>query len=212
MNRTAIALTLVASAIPGSALAQDPLREVIIGEAADLSGGWLGETPHFVMQGVVQGTSFAIALPDIANAPNIAAFEGKREYAPDGTPNRFLDFEVALQAVIGGIERSIELEFENADFSTHALPASFALQETEFPEGALSTLEVQFEWESAGTSVNAEALAHPGTLVLHLDSGTPDDKGLKADGLIGGFASVDADETQLLISFTVPVVEYEIED
>jgi hypothetical protein len=114
--------------------------------------------------------------------------------------------------VIGGIERKIELEFENRDFTSHALPADFALQGEEFPEGLRSTLEVETEWEHGGVSVNDEVGGWTGVLSLALDQGTPDDKGLLPDGLIGGFVTATNGAETLAISFTVPVVEYEVED
>jgi len=50
-----------------------------------------------------------------------------------------------------------------------------------------------------------------GNLMLSLDTGTADDKGLRADGLIGGYAVAEQGGETVIISFTVPVAEYEID-
>lgn len=207
----ALVLAMPAMAAVTGAFAQD-VDAVTTGGSVDAPAAWLGATPHFVMVGTVAGKRIAIAMPDMAAADGVAGFAGKREYLIDGTGHRYVDFEVALAAVIGGIERKIELEFENHDFRSHTLPADFALQAEEFPTGLRSTLEVETEWEHAGVSVNDEVGGWAGVLSLALDQGTPDDKGLSADGLIGGFVTATNGAETLAISFTVPVAEYEVED
>ncbi len=173
---------------------------------------WLGATPHLVIMGTVDGHALDIQYPDIA-AAGVAEFAGKREYLPgEAGALRYGDFEVALKAVIGDVERAIELEFENHDFAAHPLPATFALQDKEFPEGLLSNLEAELEWESAAGTVNAEAAGWTGTLMLAEDSGSKDDKGLVPDGMIGGLVTAARGADVLVISFTVPVAEYEIDD
>ncbi len=173
---------------------------------------WLGATPHLVIMGTVDGHALDIQYPDIA-AAGVAEFAGKREYLPgEAGAFRYGDFEVALKAVIGDVERAIELEFENHDFTDHPLPATFALQDKEFPEGLFSTLEAELEWESAAGTVNAEAAGWTGTLVLAEDSGSKDDKGLVPDGMIGGLVTATKGGDTLVVSFTVPVAEYEIDD
>jgi hypothetical protein len=211
-----LALSAIALAVPlivagGAAGAQD-VTAVVTAEGIAAPTAWLGEAQHLVMVGTVAGKRIAIDLPDMAAAPGVATFAGKREYLIDGTGHRYIDFEVALEAVIGGIERKIELEFENHDFASHTLPADFTLQATEFPEGLRSTLEVETEWEHAGVSVNDEVGGWAGVLSLALDRGTPDDKGLVPDGLIGGFVTATNGAETLAISFTVPVTEHEVED
>ena len=174
---------------------------------------WLGEVPHFVMMGTVNGHALDIQMTDIAAATSVEDYAGKREYLPgEAGAYRFGDFEVALKAAIGGVERSIELEFENDDFATHTLPATFDLHAENFPKGALSFLEIQLEWEDATGSVNDEVGGVAGALVLSLDTGTPDNKGLRADGLMGGYAVAELGDDKVVISFTVPVAEYEIDN
>jgi hypothetical protein len=73
-------------------------------------------------------------------------------------------------------------------------------------------VEIAAEWEDATGSVNDEIGGYTGTLSLALDDGTADDKGLRADGMIGGLALVQNAGETLVISFTVPVAEYEIDD
>lgn len=174
---------------------------------------WLGAVPHLVIMGTVNGRSIDLQMTDITKAGGVAEFAGKREYLPgDGGTFRYGDFEVALKAVIEGVEKSIELEFENHDFAAHPLPATFTLQDAEFPQGLLSNLEAQLEWETPESTVNDEVAGWTGTLTVMQDAGTPDDKGLTGDGLIGGFVAAQKDGAALVISFTVPVAEYEIDN
>jgi len=186
-----------------------------LGETAEAPTEWLGEAPHFVMVGSMGDYSFNINAPDLG-AVSDAAFTGKREYGhkEDGSL-ALIDFEIAANAVMNDIERTFELEFANADFKSHTLPATFTLEpEEEFPEGAKASLEVQFEWEWVEKSaiVNEESLVDTGTLDLRLDNGAADADGVSADGLIGGFATATLDGKTIAISFTVPVTEAEIDD
>lgn len=186
-----------------------------LGETATAPNAWLGATPHFVMVGEFGDYSFNINLPDLASMPNAAA-TGKREYGHnDGGGLSLIDFEVAVNAVMNNIERTIELEFANADFNTATLPMSFAIEPgVEFPAGAKSSLEVQFEWEwvEKSTIVNEEGLIDSGSLALALNEGNVGADGTAPNGLIGGFATATKDGKTLAISFTVPVAEAEIDD
>ena len=174
---------------------------------------WLGPSPHLVIMGTLNGHALNIQVTDPAASTTVAEFAGKREYLPgDAGAYRYGDFEVSLKAEIGGVERSFELEFENDDFATITLPADFALGAENFPKGNAAFLEVSAEWEDATGSVNDEIGGLTGTLSLQLDDGTPDDKGLRADGLIGGLVMAENAGETLVISFTVPVAEYEIDD
>ena len=207
--RTLPALALICLAMPAAA------EETLVGTGGSLTAppsAWLGEVPHLVMMGSVAGKAIDIQLTDMAAAADVEAFEGKREYLPGtGEALRYADFEVALKAAIGGLERSIELEFENADFAGLPLPATFSLQDKEFPEGLLSNLEVALEWEGTDGAVNDEIAAWTGTLTLLRDDGTKDARGASGDGMIGGFVQAEKDGESLVISFTVPVTDYEID-
>ena len=173
---------------------------------------WLGDAPHLVIMGRLNGRDINIQLTD-ATIASVAEFTGKREYLPgDSGAFRYGDFEVSLKAEIGGVERSFELEFENDDFSSLTLPATLALGSENFPKGNAAFLEASAEWEDATGAVNDEIGGFSGTLVVALDQGTKDDKGLIGDGLIGGHVVAELDGETLVISFTVPVAEYEIDD
>tara|TARA_R110002020_G_scaffold50791_6_gene143701 strand:+ start:3062 stop:3736 length:675 start_codon:yes stop_codon:yes gene_type:complete len=186
-----------------------------LGQAAPAPTAWLGATPHFVMVGEFGGYGFNINLPDLAAAPD-AAVTGKREYGHnDAGGLALIDFEVAVNAVMNDIERTIELEFANADFNTATLPLSYVIESgEEFPVGAKASLEVQFEWEwvEKSTIVNEEGLIDSGSLDLALNEGNVAADGTAPTGLIGGFATASKDGKTLAISFTVPVTEAEIDD
>jgi hypothetical protein len=219
LDKLSVALLLATVALP--AYAQDLSAEdqainanATLGETATAPSEWLGETPHFVMVGAFGDYSFNVNLPSLEGVDGEVT--GKREYGRDDTGAlQLIDFEVAANAVMNDIERTVELEFANADFSTHTLPASFAVSpDEEFPEGERASLEVQFEWEWVEKSaiVNEEGLMDEGTLDLALNQGEADAEGVAANGVIGGFATVTRDGKTLAISFTVPVTEAEIDD
>ncbi len=212
MRRFALALPLCLIALP--ALPQSAADPVVTTNNAMTAapGEWLGETPHFVLMGTVSGQVLDIQMPDIAAAEGVASFAGKREYRQKEGGFDYIDFEVALEAVIGGVERKFEVEFENADFASQTLPATLALDASEFPEGARSNAEIELEWEVGGQTVNAEVAGWAGEFVLAKDEGTPDDMGLSGDGMIGGFAKAELNGETWVLSFTVPVAEYEIDD
>lgn len=221
MTRTALPLILLALSTL-SILAQElsPADQAInlnttLGETATAPTVWLGAAPHFVMVGEFGDYSFNINLPDLAAASD-AAVTGKREYGHNAAGGlALIDFEIAANAVMNDIERTIELEFANADFNTATLPMSFVIEPSaEFPAGAKASLEVQFEWEwvEESTIVNEEGLIDSGSLDLALNERTPDADGTAANGLIGGFATATKDGKTLAISFTVPVAEAEIDD
>lgn len=205
MRQIALAVALLA----GPALGQD--ATITPGNTlTEPPAAWLGEAPHLVMMGTLGGRPLDVQYLDMTAAEGVAAFEGKREYLPgEGGAWRYGDFEVALQVVIDGIEKSFEIEIENADFTLHPLPATFALQDVNFPEGALAFLEVEVEWETAAATVNDELIGWTGTLTMSLDQGTPDAEGLVPDGLIGGYLVAESGADSIVVSFTVPVVEYE---
>lgn len=181
--------------------------------AQEPPAAWLGTTPHLVLVGTIGGEAVDVRVPSMAAAEGVAAFSGKREYLPaEGGGWRYGDFEVAFQAVIDEVERSFELEFENADFGRHPTPATFALGSANFPEGANAFLEASAEWETEAGAVNEEVGGWTGTLVVHLDVGTPDAEGLAPDGAIGGVLVAERGEDRLVASFTVPVAGYEKDD
>lgn len=195
--------------LPLPALAQD--ATVTSGNALpEPPAEWLGDTPHLVLMGTLGGRPLDIQLLDIASAEGVAAFEGKREYLPGEAGWRYGDFEVALQAVIGGVEKSFEMEFENADFTqSRPLPATFELGPENVPEGARAFLEAAAEWETEAGPVNDEIGGWTGTLTLELDEGTADAEELVPDGIIGGHMVAQSGADRLVMSFTVPVTEYE---
>lgn len=204
-------LTLVVALLATTAYA-DPITQTVT-ENNTLTiapSQWLGEAPHIVVFGTANGYEFEMEYLDL-HAEGIATVEAKREYLPNGDSLRYADFEFGMEAIIAGVEKKFELEFENYNFNSQTLPATYALQSEEFPKGALSNLEFEFEWETAGKSVNEEIVQWQGNLTLELDTahGSAEPKG---DGLIGGFIEANKGTDKLAISFTVEVNEYEIDD
>jgi hypothetical protein len=172
---------------------------------------WLGPEPHLAMAGTIAGQPVALSVtPETEGVARLAA---KREYRPGaGGAWRYADFEVALHAVVEGVERSYEIEIENRDFAAHPLPATFDLGPESFPEGLRAFLEMQQEWETEAGSVNDELGGWTGTLTLLRDEGMRDAEGVAADGLIGGFLLAERGEDRIAVSFAVPVTEAEKDD
>lgn len=171
---------------------------------------WLGNVPHIVIMGTIDTYDFDIQMMDLQD-DTIAEIAAKREYIPEGDMLHYADFEFGVKAVIEGMEKALELEFENNNFSDFDLPAQFILQSKEMPKGALSNMEFEFEWEGSGVSVNEEVAAWDGRLTLEMDTAAGS-KEPAGDGLIGGYVTATKGDDQLIISFTVPVNEYEIDD
>jgi hypothetical protein len=175
---------------------------------------WLGATPHFVMVGDFKDYHFDIEHADLTAAKDFS-LSAKREYkkGEDGKL-AYVDFEVAVGLVTDGIERGFEFEFENADFSSHAVPTTYALQDAEFPEGEFSNMELEIEWEWVEKSVivNEESLYTDGKLTIAHEEGTPGDDGTSPNGMIGGFVTGTFEGKPIAISFTAPVTESEVDD
>ncbi len=207
-----LAPVLALSLLPLPAIAED--ATVTPGNALmEPPPAWLGPEPHLVLMGALGGRPVDVQVMDPEAMAGLAAFGGKREYLPGEAGWRYADFEVALQAEIGGVERAFEVEVENRDFLQHRpLPATFALGAENFPEGARAFLEVSAEWETERGAVNDEMGGWAGTLTLAEDSGTPDAEGLVPDGLIGGHMVAERGADRLVMSFTVPVGGYEKDD
>lgn len=205
-----------AATAAGLSAADKAINDAIVvgGAMGKAPAEWLGPKPHFAMAGAYKDFTFDISVPDLAAAKDVSV-SAKREYrALEGGKLAYIDFELAVAFTTNGIEREFEFEFENADFSTHARPATFALKNAEFPEGAFSNLELQLEWEWVEKSVivNEEQLITDGALTVALDEGTPVADGTAPNGLIGGFVTGTFEGKPIAISFTAPVTEAEIDD
>lgn len=188
---------------------------VQVGDPAGVApAAWLGETPHFVMVGAFKDYAFNIQATDLAATPDFAV-EAKREYrAAEGGGLDYIDFEIAVNLTTNGIERGIELEFENADFADQPVGSTYVLKAEEFPAGLFSNMELQIEWEWNEKSliVNEEQLYGEGALTIGHESGTAEADGTMPSGMIGGFVTGTFEGKPIAISFTAPVVEAEIDD
>ncbi len=211
-SRYALLATLLLAAAPAVAQelsdADKAISNTIVVGEGEAPTAWLGAEPHFVMVGEFKDFTFDI------HATGAEGLTAKREYRPEGEGLAYIDFEIAFNVTTDGIERTFELEFENADFSKHPVPSTFTIQGEEFPEGLLSNLELAAEWEWVEKSVvvNEEELMHAGELTVTLEEGTPGEDGTAPNGTIGGFVTAIFDGKPIAISFTAPVVEAEIDD
>jgi hypothetical protein len=220
LPRTAVLAACLFAVTPSFASAQELTdaekaisNVVTLGEAADAPTEWLGPTPHFVMVGEFGDYTFAINIKDPAKTENFK-LEGKREYRKAEKGLDYIDFEIAVDLITNGIERGLEIEFENANFAAHPVPSTFALQDKEFPAGLFSNMELQVEWEWVEKSfiVNDEKLYSDGQLTVALEDAKAEADGTAPSGMIGGFVTGTMDGKKIAISFTAPVTEAEIDD
>ena len=191
----------------------DPLVDTITPDntLTESPSEWLGDAPHFVVMGTVDGFPFDVQYVDLASADvhNIAV---KREYETSGDRLNYLEIDFSIQAVIDGIAKTIEGKFNHADFNALAsLPATLTVQSEENPAGDLTYQEFEFEWEGNGTSVNAEIADWAGQAVIALDSGFGKAEAV-SDGLVGAYMDATHGEDRLVISLTLPVNEAAIDD
>jgi hypothetical protein len=168
---------------------------------------WLGAAPHFVMMGTVAGHEFAVEVMDLDSEAASEAY-AKREYVVKDGDTRFVEFEANVRLMVAEVEKFIELEIDSHDFSGLDLPATLDLQGEEFAEGAQARLEVGVHWIDGADEVEGWT----GTLVLAHDSGEADEDGMVPDGMIGAFIRAERGEDSLVVSFTLPVDEYEVEE
>ncbi len=203
----ALALTL------GLAFAE-PLVETITpnNTLTEAPTEWLGAEPHLVIMGTTSGFPFDFQLMDIANA-DLHELEVKREYLlneTDYSPYQEIDF--GIQLVLEGVAKTIEAKLVHADFNKLGdLPQAFTLQSAEeFPEGSDVFTEFEFEWEGNGNSVNVELADWTGTATVNLDGAKG--KEPSDEGLVGGYINATNGDDAVVISFTLDVTEFEVED
>lgn len=150
-------------------------------ESVKAPTAWLGEEPHLVLAGTINGVHFSIDINK--DDPRIKKVQGKREYqklASNGEM-RYLAFELGFGALMEGLEREIELEFENADFNRTSTGIDLVLVAKSNEDlanigglsGTRSNLELEWEWEDARASdfSAGEVLSSAGTLIRHIDEG-----------------------------------------
>lgn len=173
---------------------------------------WLGAEPHLVIMGTLDGYEFDLQMMDFA-AFDIHELSMKREYLlndTDYSPYQEIDF--GIQFKLDGVAKTIESKLTHADFNKLAeLPNAFTLQgENEFPKGDQVFTEFEFEWEGDGKSTNVEIADWTGTATINLDSGRGQEP--NGDGVIGGYIASERGEDRIVISFTLPATEFEVED
>jgi hypothetical protein len=201
---------LAAVLAPTIALADPMMQTVTPGNTLTAAPTeWLGAQPHLVIMGIVDGKTFDVQVLDITNA----AVALKREYLlndTDYSPYREIDF--SFEFVQEGIDKAIEGKLTHADFNKlAALPATFALQSAEeFPEGDKVFTEFEYKWEAGGVTVDGESPEFDGTATLHMDDAFQ--AAPNGDGMVGGFITATKGDNAYVISFTLPVTEFEVED
>lgn len=200
--------------LPTLALADPMMDTVTVGNTLTAAPTeWLGDTPHLVIMGKVDGRVFDVQVLDLA-AADVGTITLKREYLlNDNDYNPYREMDFAIEFVNEGIAKGIEGKLTHADFNMlAALPATFALQSAEeYPEGDQIFTEFEYKWEANGETVDAESVEWTGTATVQMDTAfqaaVPN-----GDGMVGAFITATNGENAYVISFTLPVTEFEIED
>lgn len=174
---------------------------------------WLGDKPHLVIMGKVDGKLFDVQVMDLA-AADVGTISLKREYLLNDTDyNPYREMDFAIEFTNEGIAKAIEGKLTHADFNKlAALPATFALQSAEeYPEGDKIFTEFEYKWEGNGVTVDGESADWTGSATVQMDSAYQAAKP-NGDGMIGAFITASNGDNAWVISFTLPVTEFEIED
>ncbi|WP_162617675.1 hypothetical protein [Yoonia maritima] len=192
----------------------DPLLSTMTADNAltEAPTEWLGEEPHLVIMGTVSSYDFDMQVSDFDKL-DIHELSMKREYLlneTDYSPYQELDF--GIEFMLDGMAKQIEGKLVHADFNKLGdLPNTFSLQsEEEFPEGDMAFTEFEFEWEADGRSVNEEIADWTGTATVNLDPARG--QAPNGDGLIGGYINAVNGDNNIVISYTLNVTEFEVED
>lgn len=204
----------LATLVPTLALA-DPLVETRTpnNQLSAAPSQWLGKTPHFVMMGEASGYVFDVQIMKLKDA-SIRNLAVKREYLKSGTSyNPYREIDVNLEVVLEGVAKTIETKLTYSDFSKLAsLPANFNVQSfEEFPAGNRIFTELEFQWEGGGKAVDKELADWRGKATLNHDDGRLADQP-NADGMVGGYINSKRGRDNMIISFYLPVSEFEIDD
>lgn len=204
---------LALAALPLAAIGDPILDTATAGNTlAAAPTEWLGETPHLVIMGKVNGYTFDLQMLDLATAEGLHETAVKREYKIDGDARPYLELDTEVQMILDGTAKKIEFKLNHADFlSLGALPVTLALAPEENPDGANTYFEFEMEWEHAGTSVNEEIGDWEGTATVALDPAFGADAPV-TDGLAGGFITATHGGDSLVISYTFVVNEAEVEE
>ena len=202
---------LVAALAPTLALADPMMETVTPGNTLTAAPTeWLGDKPHLVIMGTVDGKMFDVQVMDIA-AVTVAL---KREYLlSDSNYNPYREIDFSVEFAHEGIDKAIEGKLTYYDFNKlAALPATFTLQSAEeYPEGDKVYTEFEYKWEAGGVTVDGESPDFEGTATLHMDDGYQA-TAPNGDGMVGAFITATKGDSSYVISFTLPVTEFEVED
>ena len=209
MTLPRLALVAILAATPALADDQDSRLTMTTteGERPGKIDKWLGDTPHLVMEAVTEGYGFGMYYHDISAVDEITTYEAKRTFVAKEGGAAYAEFELTLEAEIEGVAKEIQLSFSSSDFAAHTLPADFTLACQPYPEGPNAFMAIEFAWEIDGEAIDEEVADWIGFLALQTDEGTPNDLGLKSDGMIGGLIFAARGNDVLLASFTVPVTD-----
>ena len=206
---TALALSALPLAVSANLIVDTVTQNNTLTEAP---AEWLGETPHLVIMGSVNGYNFDLQMLDLTSADGLHATAVKREYLINGDARPYQEIDAEVQMILDGVAKKVEFKLNHDDFLTlGALPVTLELNSEENPAGDLTFFEFEMEWELDGTSVNEEIGEWAGTATIAVDSAFGAAEPV-ADGLAGGFITASHGDETLVISYTFVVDEAEVEE
>lgn len=185
---------------------------------------WVGEGPHLVVHGIIDGEAVDI---DLQGADAIAAgVSCEREYLadessttpgePDLTTAVFDEVKINATVTINGEQRFLELELKHHDLQSDAIGTSITVvPRLAVGEPAADEMWLEFEWQTLPDETTVlEVAALEGELVLQRFTGTPGVDTVvipEGDGDIG--VTIDArwsPTDSLQISVTAPCTDSDV--
>jgi hypothetical protein len=183
--------------------------------------GWMGDEPHFLVQGVLDGEEIDISIDGDADGERVWC---EREYevplvdgAPDLASAKHIETTIAGSVMIDGEERAFEFEL-----LSHALqddePGTelTIVPRVDGADPAADELWLEWEWATVDGDTLYEAAAQDGMLVREQFSGSPGEGGViipAGTGFVGGYAEARWSVNEhLKISFSVRCTENEVEE
>lgn len=194
------------------------------GADGDTLTGWLGDEPHFVAQGRVNGEDIDMRLAG-QEAADASALFCEREYVapddgtgnPDPTQAVLSEVKIIAPFTVNGEERIVELELKQHDFQADVPDTAVTIVPRDDAQPPTSDqMWLQWEWKLAADESDLyEGVAQDGVFVLGTFTGAPGPDGAvipEGEGASGGFVDAVFGEGETMrVSVTAPCTGTSVE-
>jgi hypothetical protein len=187
-------------------------------------GAWEGTTPHFSAHGFMNGENVDIRITGDDAATGSEVYCGREYVAPRGTDGeldltraRMSVADIVGNAIVGGEERSFELEIRNHSFGSDQLNLALTVvPRVDGVDPARGAAWLDWEWHGTDGEDIYEASAQDGSFEFKLLTGAPGEDGVvipAGEGSVGGFVNARWSVNEsLTVSFTVPCTVSDVEE